>query len=161
MNLTPAQEKAVSLDSGKIVLAGAGSGKTTILAERYLRLLEEKKTAPQNIVAMTFTRKAAAQLKSRIYRQILKRENENSAEQEFWHSQRESFAWARIGTIHNICGRLLRAYPMQAGLIQHSQLLTAVVSINESLFISTCETCPTHEILTCRNCWILPVAWRQ
>ncbi|MBZ0263767.1 UvrD-helicase domain-containing protein [bacterium] len=116
MNLTPAQEKAVSLDSGKIVLAGAGSGKTTILAERYLRLLEEKKTAPQNIVAMTFTRKAAAQLKSRIYRQILKRENENSAEQEFWHSQRESFAWARIGTIHNICGRLLRAYPMQAGV---------------------------------------------
>ncbi|MBD3167204.1 AAA family ATPase, partial [bacterium] len=112
-----AQQKALDLSGGKLVVAGAGSGKTTVLTERYIRLLEQGKAEPRHIVAMTFTRKAAAQLLDRIQNGLWERQKEaDPSAAERWQTYRDAMAWARIGTIHSICARLLRAWPMEAGV---------------------------------------------
>jgi UvrD/REP helicase N-terminal domain len=64
--LTAEQAKAAYADSHVAVIAGAGTGKTHMLSERYLHLLMHHGFSPLEIVAVTFTRKAAAELRSRI-----------------------------------------------------------------------------------------------
>ncbi len=114
---TPRQTDALDLTRGKLVLAGAGSGKTTVLVERYMRLLDQLEYFPDQVVAVTFTRKAAAQLKSKVYKTLLKREAMDQAPgRDFWRERRERMPWARISTIHSFCGSLLRAYPFEAGV---------------------------------------------
>ncbi|MCR4675700.1 MAG: UvrD-helicase domain-containing protein [Sphaerochaetaceae bacterium] len=70
---TPPQRNAVLTDESCVVSAGAGSGKTAVLSERFIRLVTEGKAHCNEILAMTFTRKAAAEMKSRIYSLLLKR----------------------------------------------------------------------------------------
>lgn len=65
--LTPEQKKAVESDSSRILcLAGAGSGKTRVLIERITRLIRQGKARPSEILAITFTRKAASEMKERL-----------------------------------------------------------------------------------------------
>ena len=66
MSLTPEQQAAAYAPSSVVVTAGAGTGKTHMLAERYLYYLRERDLSPLKIVAVTFTEKAAAELRSRI-----------------------------------------------------------------------------------------------
>ncbi len=114
--LTESQEKALDLSSGKVVLAGAGSGKTTVLALRYVRILEEGLANPGEIVAVTFTRKAAAQLEGKVYENIEYKLQNDQGREEYWQRQLELFNGSRIGTIHNLCSTILRAYPFEAGV---------------------------------------------
>ncbi len=114
VHFTPAQQKALDLSTGKIVIAGAGSGKTTVLTERYIRLLETGTVHPGEIIAMTFTRKAASQLIAKVHIAILKRLEHEPQRREFWEQHRRRMSWARINTIHGICSSLLRAWPRQA-----------------------------------------------
>ncbi len=66
------QKKAVLKKAGPtLVLAGAGSGKTKTLTERIINLIEQREVLPQNILALTFTNKAAAEMKKRIQEKIL------------------------------------------------------------------------------------------
>jgi len=94
--LNPAQREAVEKTEGPVlIIAGAGSGKTRALAFRTAFLVLEKNIHPQNILAVTFTNKAAQEMKERII-SLLK---------EF------SFASSNlplIGTFHSICVRILR-----------------------------------------------------
>ena len=63
MQLSPEQLAATAIDDNLVVNAGAGSGKTTVLTRRYVRLLEEGGLTPEQIVAITFTRKAAREMR--------------------------------------------------------------------------------------------------
>ena len=66
MSLTPEQQTAVYANSSVAVTAGAGTGKTHLLTERFLTYLEKHNFSPLEIVAVTFTEKAAQELRSRI-----------------------------------------------------------------------------------------------
>ena len=69
--LNQQQKKAAETSSNQaLVLAGAGSGKTRVLIERIAYLIEEKKVSPYEIMAFTFTRKAAGEIKSRLHERI-------------------------------------------------------------------------------------------
>ena len=90
--LNDAQQEAVSHVAGPmLVLAGAGSGKTRVLTVRLARLIEEHGVDPRQILAVTFTNKAAGEMRSRVA-QLLAREPDG-----LW-----------IGTFHAVCARLLR-----------------------------------------------------
>ena len=67
MKFTDNQELAMSLDRHVVVNAGAGSGKTSVLVHRYMRILDSVSGIDMtNIVAITFTKKAAGELKNRL-----------------------------------------------------------------------------------------------
>jgi len=66
MSLTPEQQTAAFAPCSVVITAGAGTGKTHMLAERYLYYLEQRNLSPLEVVAVTFTEKAAAELRSRI-----------------------------------------------------------------------------------------------
>src|SRR4030043_927608 len=91
--LNPAQQEAVAFGEGPLlILAGAGSGKTRALTFRTAYLIQEKKIPSENILLLTFTNKAAGEMKERIQKLLS-------------HSQNElPFA----GTFHSFCARLLR-----------------------------------------------------
>ena len=65
------QKKAVTLETNGVAAAGAGSGKTKVLASRYAWLIIEKKLKPEEILTLTFTNKAVSEMYSRIYRYLL------------------------------------------------------------------------------------------
>ena len=93
-NLNSEQEKAVLATEGPVlVLAGAGSGKTKALTHRIAYLIREKKISPYNILAVTFTNKAAKEMQNRVA-QLL--------------SSGETFRLPWMGTFHSVCVRILR-----------------------------------------------------
>jgi DNA helicase-2/ATP-dependent DNA helicase PcrA len=105
--LNEAQRAAVSAPlAPTLVLAGAGSGKTRVLTHRAAWLIEEQGVAPQGLLAVTFTNKAAAEMRGRI-ESLLGMPGER-----LW-----------IGTFHGIAHRLLRRHWREAGLPQHFQIL--------------------------------------
>jgi ATP-dependent helicase/nuclease subunit A len=116
VNFTRNQRKAHDLNRHISVTAGAGSGKTAVLVHRYLKiLLEEKDLPPNQVVAITFTEKAAAELKQRIVNEVnirLKEEPHNTQLERI----KTGMLSAQISTIHAFCSRILREYPVEAGV---------------------------------------------
>ncbi len=115
---TEDQKRAVTTRGRDIaVTAGAGSGKTRTLVGRYLSLLEDG-LRPQQIAAVTFTEKAAREMRSRIRTLIQawlqKKLDENG--RSFWQSVYTEMDAAPIGTIHSLCTRILRTHPVEAAL---------------------------------------------
>ena len=108
MRLTAEQLEAVERRDGPLFLhAGAGSGKTRVLVERFVRSVCDDGVAVDRLLAITFTEKAAAELKGRLRRRFLElgeRERAREAER----------AW--VSTIHGFCARLLRANALAAGI---------------------------------------------
>lgn len=114
----------LAIDCNVSVSAGAGSGKTKVLVERFLHILEQGlpeysitkqlKLDAGNILAITFTRKAAGEMKERVRKSIEKRlDNDGEG---FWHKQLESLNRAQISTIHGLCSRILRENPVEVRL---------------------------------------------
>ncbi len=120
-NFTPEQEAAINppYDRNLIMVAGAGSGKTRVLVERYLRLLEDNPDWLLNdLVAITFTQKAAQEMRDRV-RQRIQQNMQNApdeATQTRWARRLGAMSSARIDTIHALCGALLRANAPEVGL---------------------------------------------
>ena len=108
LQLTEEQRLAVSTREGHVLLsAAAGSGKTSVLVERFVEAVRDDGTAPGAILAITFTERAAGELRSRVRERLLAlglRESARDTEGAF------------IGTFHGFCARLLRAHPLPAGL---------------------------------------------
>ena len=92
--LNPMQQEAVFCTEGPLlVLAGAGSGKTRVLVHRIAYLIEEKQVNPWNILAITFTNKAAGEMRDRVNQQV--------------HFGADS-VW--VSTFHSTCVRILRRH---------------------------------------------------
>ena len=105
--LNDKQRQAVSADDGHmLVLAGAGSGKTRVLVHRIAWLIQQRNYSPYSILAVTFTNKAASEMRGRV-EQLL-----GSSVRNMW-----------IGTFHGLAHRLLRAHYMDVGLPQNFQIL--------------------------------------
>src|SRR5512145_914828 len=91
-DLNPQQKDALQHCEGPLlVLAGAGSGKTRVITHKYAHLVKNLKTSPESILTVTFTNKAAREMRDRIHH-LLGRELKQS--------------W--VGTLHAQCGRILR-----------------------------------------------------
>src|SRR5215216_5785567 len=120
MEWTDSQREAIEIRGRRVIVsAGAGSGKTRVLVERFLRLLEENASwRVSDIVAVTFTEKAAREMVSRIRREIRFRidKSKSAAERERWRVHRNALDSARVGTIHSLCASILRAHPAEACL---------------------------------------------
>ena len=99
--LNPVQQEAVQHDTGSLLIfAGAGSGKTRVLTHRVAYLISEKKVSPRHILAVTFTNKAAQEMKERIEKLV----GENVG-RHLW-----------VGTFHATCARLLREHGEKIGI---------------------------------------------
>ena len=106
-NLNEEQLRAVTLPAeSALILAGAGSGKTKVLTTRIAWLLQTSQVSPGGILAVTFTNKAAKEMKLRL--QAMLPVNVNA----MW-----------IGTFHGLCNRFLRAHYKLANLPQTFQIL--------------------------------------
>ena len=105
---TDEQARAIGRRDGSVLVsAGAGSGKTSVLVERFVQAVLQDGCAVDSILAITFTEKAAAQLTGRVRRRLLELgEPERAREAEA--------AW--ISTIHGFCARVLRTHALAAGL---------------------------------------------
>ena len=121
MRFTPSQQKALNIEKHVCVTAGAGSGKTTVLVERYLEILRKGDVGPQNIVAITFTEKTAAEMKERVIERL--NETENITDRDNLLDQMSS---ADISTIHAFCSRILREFPFQAGVPANFSILQGI-----------------------------------
>src|SRR5205823_13954405 len=108
LDLTDEQRRAVDRRDGPLFLeAGAGSGKTRVLVERFVRAVCDDGVAVDAMLAITFTEKAAAEMKTRIRERFIglgERERAREAEG----------AW--VSTIHGFCARVLRTHPLAAGV---------------------------------------------
>lgn len=113
---TAEQRAAVHIhDKNLIVVAGAGSGKTRVLVERYLQLLEANpEWRIQSLVAITFTREAAFEMRHRVRLELERRAE--SAREAVWLRHLSEMDSARIDTIHGLCASILRANAAQAGV---------------------------------------------
>ena len=96
------QMLAVECDKNVVVSAGAGAGKTTVLSERYFRLISEGKAGVENILTLTFTRKAAAEMNERIYQRLLNSTNTIAV------SQAAEFDKAKISTLDSFSAQIVR-----------------------------------------------------
>lgn len=99
----PQQQAVIAVDGPVLILAGAGSGKTKALTHRIAYLIEACKVAPASILAVTFTNKAAEEMRQRVAK-LLGVDPNNRTFMPY------------LGTFHSVCVRLLRAESAQIGL---------------------------------------------
>ena len=100
-NLNKAQKEAVlHLDGPLLIVAGAGSGKTKVLTTRIANIIKEKKAFPNQILAVTFTNKAAKEMQIRVSKIL--------------GSSATGLSW--LGTFHSVCAKLLRKHASAVNL---------------------------------------------
>ena len=108
MTLTEAQKKAIqTVEKNILVSAGAGTGKTRVLVERILHLLRTQKATLPELLVLTFTQKAAHEIKTRLSRRFRE-----------WGLERprRDLEKAAISTFHSFASRLLKEHPVEAGV---------------------------------------------
>jgi ATP-dependent helicase/nuclease subunit A len=119
MKFTTSQHRALDLTRHLGITANAGSGKTRVLVERYVNILEsDPEIGPRNVVAITFTEASAGELRSRIVREIDERIASSTSAEKLrrLESIRNDIKSGYIGTIHSFATRLLKAYPVEANV---------------------------------------------
>lgn len=107
--LNEEQQQAVKYTDGPLlIVAGAGTGKTTVITEKIAFLLEQKLAKPEEILALTFTEKAAAEMQERIDDAI-----------------EIGYVDLQVSTFHSFCQRIIESYGMDIGLSNQFKLLTS------------------------------------
>lgn len=114
-SLTPSQRQAVAARGNVLVMAGAGTGKTKTLVARCLDCLDRERASLDELLIVTFTEAAAAELRQRLRREL---ENKSAAapDDDHWPRQLALFDIAHIGTLHSFCLRLVREHFYELGL---------------------------------------------
>ncbi|HEX2292835.1 MAG TPA: UvrD-helicase domain-containing protein, partial [Gaiellaceae bacterium] len=109
MSWTPNAEQRAAIDArGRVfVSAGAGTGKTAVLVERFVEAVCDRGLDVESILVITYTKRAAGELRARIRAELRRRGR---------HDLARSLDGAYISTIHGFCNRLLKSYPFEAGL---------------------------------------------
>ena len=127
-NLNEAQKQAVlALDGPLLIVAGAGSGKTKVLTSRIAHIIKNKNAFPNQILAVTFTNKAAKEMQDRISK-ILKK-------------GAVGLPW--LGTFHSVCAKLLRKHAKAVNLNSNFTIIDQVDQIKLIKYISKAENIDT------------------
>jgi ATP-dependent helicase/nuclease subunit A len=114
---TDRQKAIADTSMNYIVEAAAGTGKTTLLVDRMLGLVTEKKASPDDIVAITFTERAAAELKARFQRRLADHlAKASGADEAYVEAALRGLERMQITTIHSFCTTLLKERPVEAGV---------------------------------------------
>ena len=124
-HLTDQQLQALDLDIYTIVTANAGSGKTFILTKRFIETILKKNVKFKEIVAITFTEKAASELVYKISKEldeVLERTKDFTEYQKL-KQFRENILSAKISTIHSFCFDLLREFPIEAEIDPSTEII--------------------------------------
>lgn len=160
MDLNKDQMAAVTHTDGPVlILAGAGSGKTRVLTRRAAYLIQEKHIAPENILMLTFTNKAATEMKERIKKLL----HTSPPDRALW-------AAPFVGTFHSLCVKILRADGKHIGIpddfviYDEADSLDAIKEIMKRLDISTKNFNPgavLHTISEAKNELISAVEYPQ
>ena len=107
-NLNEQQKEAVShLNGPLLIVAGAGSGKTRVLTSRIAHIIKTKKAFPNQILAVTFTNKAASEMRNRVSSNLSK----------------EAIGLSWLGTFHSISAKLLRKHAKAVGLSSNFSII--------------------------------------
>jgi DNA helicase-2/ATP-dependent DNA helicase PcrA len=152
--LNDVQTQAVEQTDGPVLIfAGAGSGKTRVLTHRIAFLLSERNVAPDRILAVTFTNKAAGEMKTRLERMV------GAAARDLW-----------VGTFHSMCVRVLRRDGIKAGIapsfaiIDDADQRQLIKDILDDLDYDERQLSPgtcLHEISKAKNSLIWPEQYHE
>jgi ATP-dependent helicase/nuclease subunit A len=106
---TPSDQQVAAIEEPGVVFvsAGAGTGKTTVLVERFVMAVCERGLGIDNVLVITYTERAAGELRTRIRERLVEAER---------HDLARDLDGGWISTIHGFCHRLLRAHPFESGL---------------------------------------------
>ncbi|WP_169896876.1 UvrD-helicase domain-containing protein, partial [Clostridium chromiireducens] len=115
LTLSIEQEAAVDITKNIAVSAGAGSGKTRVLTNRYLRLLDSG-IGIEEIIAITFTEKAALEMKERIRGAIVEKLENSNEDKKKWQLALDKLSRANISTIHSFCAKVIRENAASLGI---------------------------------------------
>jgi len=119
MEYTPEQQKAIeTVDKSLAVTAGAGAGKTRVLVARILYILHHGLADIDELVAITYTNKAALEIRERLRKEMSKQKNDD-----VFSKNLKRLGIAYIGTIHSFCLRLLKENPVEAGIDPNVKIL--------------------------------------
>lgn len=116
------REAVVETDGPLLILAGAGSGKTRVIAHRIAYLIAERKVAPHNILAVTFTNKAAEEMRERVKRLL---------------AETQMASAPLISTFHSLCVRILRQH-IEAGGFGYTRSFTIYDQDDSIRLIKAC-----------------------
>ena len=152
--LNDKQKEAVLADDGPVlILAGAGSGKTSVLTTKIAYLIEEKGANPKNILAITFTNKAAREMKERIIKMVGSKAYD-----------------MQISTFHSFGLRIIRenyerlGYEKNFTIIDSDDSLTLIKKIMKELNIDTTRCNPKfikNNISSCKNEMMTPSRYKS
>ena len=150
--LNSEQRNAAYCTENTVVAAGAGSGKTMVLASRYSWLITEKKIRVPEILTLTFTKKAAAQMYRRIHLELAEKAREDAGEKGRLAKQAlEEFALARIQTLDSYCASIVKQAANRYGISPDFSIdedRCRQLALDESLpFLIACREHPAMERL--------------
>jgi ATP-dependent exoDNAse (exonuclease V) beta subunit len=158
------EQKAIvdQIDDHMVVSAGAGTGKTWTLSRRYIHQLMQGLN-PDQIVAITFTKKAAQEMRGRIRQAIglveeAYREEANLAEADVWKAKSDNLEQAVIATIHSFFAEWIRQHPMEAGVdpaftvMEETEAAWALDEAMDQALKKAVEQGDLHLLLLYRKC---------
>ncbi len=130
MKFTKSQKEAIETKNKNLTLsAGAGSGKTTVLVNRYISFLASKSVNIKEILAITFTNKSAADMRVKVREHISKQiKSSFGKNKKYWLNIKDQFEQATISTIHGFALQVLRSHPLESNINPEASMMDEVES---------------------------------